>query len=155
MDPKLAYWTGAFINMGVLAIFAIRGVLQVRRGEVARHKRSMTIAAILVAAFVISYVFKVMLLGKENLALWSPAAINSLRFHELCVLAMLIGGGLALYRGLAIRKTRLVTHDAEDPLPEPRTVRMHRLAGRVAVGAAMLGLASAAIVLASMYERAM
>jgi uncharacterized membrane protein YozB (DUF420 family) len=154
VDAKLVYWTGAFINMGVLAIFATRGVLQVRRGEIARHKRSMTIAATLVAAFVISYAFKVILLGKEDLSVWSSASINTLRFHELCVLVMLIAGGFALYRGLALRKTRLVTHDADDPLPEPRAVSTHRLAGRVAVCGAILGLVSAGFVLASMFERA-
>jgi hypothetical protein len=54
-----------------------------------------------------------------------------------------------------LRKTRLVTRDADDPAPDPRDIRIHRLAGRVAVAGAALGCVLAVGVLAGMYVRAL
>jgi uncharacterized membrane protein YozB (DUF420 family) len=154
MDPKLIYWTGALLNMAVVAGLAVQGVRQIRRGEVARHRRSMLLSISLVLAFIGSYVFKLMWLGRENLAVWSVASVRTLQVHELCITAMLLGGGFALYRGLGLRKTRLVTHHADDPDPDPRHVRAHRRAGRIAVGGAVLGWLTAAFVLFGMFSRA-
>jgi uncharacterized membrane protein YozB (DUF420 family) len=154
MDPKLIYWTGALLNMAVVAGLAVQGVRQIRRGEVARHRRSMLISISLVLAFIGSYVIKLTWLGRENLAVWSTASVRTLQVHELCITAMLVAGGFAVYRGLGMRKTRRVTRHADDPEPDPRHVRAHRLAGRIAVGAAVLGWLTAAFVLIGMYSRA-
>jgi uncharacterized membrane protein YozB (DUF420 family) len=148
------YWTGALLNMAVMAGFAVQGVRQIRRGEVARHRRSMLISIALVLAFIGSYALKVVFLGKEDLDTWSLPAVRTLQFHELCITALLLGGGFALFRGMGLRKTRLVTHHADDPEADPKRVRSHRRAGRIAVGGAVLGWLSAAFVLAGMYARA-
>jgi uncharacterized membrane protein YozB (DUF420 family) len=153
VDAKVAYWTLAFANMTAIAALAVAGVRSARRGELARHARAMRAAALLVALFLLSYVAKLALLGREALDAWSPAALGVLRFHELCVLVMLLAGSLALGLGTRFRATRAVSGSAADPPAPPRRVRVHRLAGRAALAGALLGAASAALVLAGMYAR--
>jgi len=154
MDPKVLYWTGALVNLGVIAVLVTRGVGQVRRGEVARHRRSMVTSAWLVVAFLVSYVFKVMLLGREDLAVWSNVYVQTLRFHETCVLVMLVGGVIALTRARRMRGTRNVTRDPSDAPAPDSTVRWHHRAGWAAVVGAIAGLLSAGVVLVGMYARA-
>jgi uncharacterized membrane protein YozB (DUF420 family) len=154
MDGKVIFWSGAFLNMLLIAGLAIHGVRCARRREFARHARAMRAAALLVAFFLLSYVSKLALLGREELETWSRASVDVLRFHELCVLAMLVGGGLALAIGRRLRATRLVTGAATDPAPAAPLLRRHRAAGRTALAGALLGAASAAVVLAGMYARA-
>ena len=55
MDAKVLYWTGAFVNFAVITVLVLRGIGQIRRGEVARHRRSMLTGAALVGAFLVSY----------------------------------------------------------------------------------------------------
>jgi uncharacterized membrane protein YozB (DUF420 family) len=153
MDAKVIYWTGALINMAVLAGLASIGVRQARRGDYARHRRSMLGAIALVIAFIASYALKLALLGREDLSIWSAFSINTLRFHESCVLVMLIAGGMALARGRKLSRSSLLDDSADAPAPQPAVIARHRLAGRIAVAAAWLGFASAAVVLAGMYAR--
>jgi uncharacterized membrane protein YozB (DUF420 family) len=154
MDAKVLYWGAAVVNFAVLTSFALSGVRQARRGEMARHRKSMLIAASLVAGFLISYALKVTFLGREQLDTWPARDVNILRFHELCVLAMMLGGGLGLYRSRALKRSRRFTFDANDPAPDPRGLKQHRLAGRTAVVGAILGLLSACFVWLGMYARA-
>jgi len=153
LDPKLAYWTAAFANMTVLVGFAVAGIRHVRRGEVARHRRAMTIAAVLVVVFLVSYPLKVLFLGREDMDAWSPASVFTLRLHELCVMGMLLGGGLALMRGRRLARTRALLDTEEAPEATPESLAGHRRAGRTAVAAAVLAWASAGLVLAHMYGR--
>ena len=153
MDSSFVYWTAALINMAALTAFAFRGVRQVRRGEVARHRRSMTISAGLVVAFVMSYIFKLALLGREDLSIWSATAVGILRVHELCVLTMVITGAIALRLGGSLRHTRIVSRDDEDPEPSAGMLARHRRAGRVALAATLLGFALAIVVLWGMWGR--
>ena len=153
IDPKVLYWTAALANMLAIPVFAARGIGQIRRGEVARHRRSMLTCALLVAAFLVSYGFKLALLGPEDLSVWSGFSRWTLRFHELFVLAMLLGGGLALQRARRMKGTRNVTRVPSDAAAPASTARVHRRAGWTGVVAAVLGVLSAAVVLAGMYER--
>jgi hypothetical protein len=153
MDPKLVYWTAALLNMAIVVALALRGVVRIRRGDVRRHRRAMLAAASLVLAFVASYLLKVLWLGRENLVLWSPTAVWTLRFHEACVFAMLVAAAWAARHAWRIRRTRRVTGQATDPPADPRNLRAHRLAGRAALISAILGLCSACVVLAGMYAR--
>jgi uncharacterized membrane protein YozB (DUF420 family) len=154
MDAKLAFWTAAFANMVLAATLAVRGVAFARHGEFARHARSMRGAAACVALFLVAYAAKLALLGREAVETWSPGAATLLRIHELCVLTMLLGGGTALVLGRRLGRSALVTRGAADP-PAPAATRgRHRMAGRTAVAAALLGAATAALVLAGMYARA-
>ncbi len=153
MDAKVLYWTGAFINFGLITALAIRGVRQIRRGEVARHRRSMLTCATLVGAFLVSYGFKLAFLGRENLAVWSNLHLNNLRIHETCVLIMLISGGVALTRARKMRDTRNRTRDPANPPAPASTVRWHHRAGWTGMASAGLGFVTAAIVLVGMYSR--
>ena len=96
------------------------------------------------ALFLVSYVLKLAFLGREALSTWSAVSVNVLRFHELCVLAMLLAGGTALFLG-----RRLAPSGASRARPAtrrrpPRSLRRHRLAGRTALVGAILGAATAA-----------
>jgi uncharacterized membrane protein YozB (DUF420 family) len=154
MDPRLAYWTFALVDMLGVVGFAAAGVSAVRRGEPTRHRRCMLTAAALVVLFVVSYVVKLAALGHEDLASWGALSIGVLRIHELCVLTMVVAGAIALSRSLRLRGSRNFTLRPEDPPAPAASVRWHRGAGRTAVCAAALGFVLAACVLAGMYRRA-
>lgn len=154
MDPKLLFWTGALVNMVVIVVLAFAGVRARRRGDIPLHRRLMLSCAGLVGFFLSSYVLKLAFLGREDLSLWSPYAVWVLRFHETCILLMLLAGFLAARRGMALAGTRNVTHDPADPVAAPERARGHRGAGRLAVAAAVFGVLSAAVVLFDMYQRA-
>ncbi|MCH8132525.1 MAG: DUF420 domain-containing protein [Myxococcales bacterium] len=154
MDPKLLYWTGAFANMGVVLVLAVLGVRRLRAGEVARHRLSMLTAGALVVAFLVSYVFKVTFLGKEDLSVWSAPDRWILWTHEFCVATLLLSGGFAAWRGRALRRSRRVTRNPEDPVAPAAVTRQHRAAGKVALLAVGLGFLTAAFVLLGMFRRA-
>lgn len=143
MDAKLVYWTAALIVMAAAVGSALQGWREVRRGRVERHRKWMTAAIFLVLAFVVSYVFKVILLGKEELDLWSPAAVTVLRIHETVVLVMVAAGAAA--RLLARRLMRPATAGAARA--------RHRRAGRTAIVAGLAALLTATMVLVGMYLR--
>ena len=113
----------------------------------------MIAAAGLVGVLRTAYLFKATLLGKEDFSLWSQAAVWNLRFHETCILFMLIAGCLALFRGRRLRATRNFSKERDDPVAPESLVRSHTRAGCTAVGSATLGLLTAAIVLAGMFGR--
>ena len=153
MDPKLLYWTGAFINLIVIAACALIGVRRIRRRDVRGHRRMMLCASTLVALFLLSYVFKRVLLGAEDRSLWAWHDLALLYVHEFCIAVMLVGGVRAyLY-------TRRFRARLGDELELPRDARdlegvsAHRLSGRAAVIAGLLALLTAAGVLAGMYAR--
>lgn len=154
MDAKTWYWTGALLNMAVMTGFAVTGMVHARRGDVIRHRRCMLVAAALVGAFIASYALKLALLGREDFATWSPVAVHTLRIHETCVLAMIVGGAFALGRAWRMRRSRQVTRDPRDEPAPPATLRAHRLAGRIAVAGAVLGLLTASVVWIGMVVRA-
>ena len=153
MDLKLLFWIAALLNLAVLCGVAIMGVRHARRGEIARHRRSMKIATALVFAFLGSYVLKVMFLGREDQSVWTFFDIWVLRIHELFVMVMLIAGAIAWFESRKLEGTRLVTHDPSDPEPDAKVARRHRIAGRTAVINAVLGFLMAILVIAGMFAR--
>ena len=98
MNPKLVYWTLALANLAIIVTCGTRGIRAIRRGEVRTHLRMMLTASALVALFLVSYVAKVTWLGKEDRTGWTAFDHAILGVHELCVSAMLLAGGVALYR---------------------------------------------------------
>ena len=92
MNPSLAFWTAALIDLlAIVALVAI-GIRSIRRGNLPQHRRCMKTAAALVACFLGIYPLKVLWFGRERLPEWSEQAVAILRIHELCVFAMLVGG---------------------------------------------------------------
>jgi len=154
MNPGLFFWSAAFVNLGVICALALLGVRCARRGEIARHRRAMTIASWLVVAFLLSYVLKVVLIGREDMSGWSSLDLWVLRGHELCVALMLIAGSTAWIRSRKLAGTRVVTRDVRDPEPPPQVLRGHKRAGWAAVLSALAGFMLAIGVLAGMYTRA-
>jgi len=150
LDPKVVYWTGALANMLAAVGCACAGVRRVRRGDVAGHARMMKTAGGLIGLFLVSYVVKVAALGREHLELWEPRFVHVLRFHELCIAAMVLAGGtaffIALRRGLAAPATRAEA-------ARSGRLAIHRRAGWTAVVSSALGAAGAAYVLYGMYAR--
>ena len=112
----------------------------------------MQIAVSLVGLFLVSYVVKVSVLGREDRGLWTTAELWTLYAHELCIVVMLVAGAVAALRTRRFGEIR----DGPGPAPEAdaRDRRIHRIAGRVAVTASLLVLLTAAGVLAGMYSRA-
>jgi uncharacterized membrane protein YozB (DUF420 family) len=154
MNPALLFWTTALVNLGTVCGMAILGIRCARRGEIARHRQAMKIASWLVVAFLLSYVLKVMLIGREDMSSWSSVDLWVLRIHELFVMGMLVAGATAWMQSRRLVGTRIVTRDAKDPEPDPKSLRRHKRAGWTAVLAAIGGFAFAVGVLAGMYSRA-
>jgi uncharacterized membrane protein YozB (DUF420 family) len=154
MDGKVVYWTAAFLNMLLIVSLVSVGVRGIRRGRVLVHRRCMLLASGLVLGFIVSYVFKVAFLGREELQRWGVASVLVLRVHELCVFTMLLGGAVAGSRAFAMRGDPIV-RGIPSTLPRDSGLRLwHRRAGWTAVMGALLGVVTAALVLAGMYGRA-
>ena len=153
MDAKVVYWTGAWLNFSLVFAFALVALRRIRAGDAGSHRRYMITAACLVLLFLLSYVVKLMVLGREDMSVWSAGDVNVLRFHESCVGVMVAAGSLNLWLGRRLRSTRNVTGDHADPVASKAVLRTHRIAGRTAVIGAVLGWLSASFVLLGMYER--
>ena len=154
MDPKIVFWAAALLNLGVLCGFGLFGVRYARRGEIARHRRNMKIASLLIVAFLGAYLLKVVFLGREDQSVWSTLDVWVLRIHEIFVVFMLGGGIVAWLQARKLEGTQLVTRDPADPAPDPKVARIHRLAGRTSVIAGVLAFLMAIGVLAGMLVRA-
>jgi len=154
MDPKLLYWTGALANLGIIAVCGARGVRAIRRGEVRTHRRMMLVATALVAVFLVSYLVKVAFLGREERGAWTALDHAILYTHELCIAAMLLAGGYALFRALRFQR-RLGPDLAVPPGADSLPGRAHhRRAGKIAVRSGLLAFLTAIGVWAGMLLRA-
>lgn len=154
MNPNLAFWTAALIDLLAIVVLIAIGIRSIRRGNLSRHRRCMKSAAILVAGFLGIYPLKVLYIGRERLSEWSEQAVVILRIHELCVFAMVVGGLTALFLSRKMHSSRNQLDQLPDaPLASSQTLRKHRIAGRIAAIGAGLAFLTAAIVLAGMYDR--
>ncbi|MDH3520361.1 MAG: DUF420 domain-containing protein [Myxococcales bacterium] len=154
MDLKLTYWTLAFVNLVVIAACLLNGVRRIRRGDVRGHRRSMGTAAILVGLFLLSYLLKLALLGREDRAEWTSGDLLLLSVHELCVAVSFAAGVTAALHARRFREAL-----GSGPLRAARGAaqpgrRAHRRAGRTAVVGGLLALVTALGVLVRMLERA-
>ncbi len=154
MNPSLAFWTAALIDLLAIVVLIATGVRSIRRGNLSLHRRCMKGAAILVACFLGIYPLKVLCFGRERLSEWSESAVVILRIHEFCVFAMVAGGLTALILSRKMHSSRSQLAQLPDaPLASNQTLRRHRIAGRAAAIGAGLAFLTAAIVLVGMYER--
>lgn len=147
MTPRLIFWTYALVVFCGLVACALLAFREIRRGRVDRHRRFMSAAILLVVVFVLSYASKLVVLGREDLSLWSPASVVVLRIHEVLVTLMILAGGIG--RSLARRVPQHVSREqAREMLPNA-----HRWLGRVALLSAVLALLTATVVWVGMLER--
>lgn len=153
MDPGIVFWSAALANLSVIVALTVRGVRQIRRNETAAHRRSMLTACALVALFLASYVVKRLVIGAEDLSVWSVGHRVNLYVHESLVATMLIAGTVAFLRGRRLARTRRVTHNDADPRADPAQLRRHRGAGWIAVVSSWLAFATACGILAGMLVR--
>ena len=103
----------------------------------------MNLCVVLLLVFVGAYVAKVLTLGKESIWEWTTAARTILWTHETLIAVMLVSGAAARWMA-----RRLPGDKGED------LRRRHRLSGRTAIVAGVLGLLSAFVVLVNMYRLA-
>jgi len=154
MNPSLAFWTAALVNLLAIVTLVAIGIRNIRRGHLSQHRRCMKTATALVVCFLGIYPLKVLWFGRERLYEWSELAVAVLRIHELCVLAMILGGASALILSRKMHRNRSeLTHLPDAPLASGRTLARHRVAGWTAAIAAGLAFLTAAIVLLGMYDR--
>ena len=154
MNLKLLFWCWALANMALVVGLAVRGARAIRANRVAEHRRSMGWAGFFVVACLLAYLAKRLLLGGEDLGIWSTAARTNLYVHESFVAAMLIAGGAAFGWGRQLARTRRVTQRPDDPPARRETTSRHRLAGRIAIVCALFGFLTACGILAGMLGRA-
>jgi len=148
--------------MVAVLILASAGIRQIPRARYERHKALMLTACGLVVFFVLSYALKLGVLGREALQTWQPRYVYVLRLHEVCVLVMLVGGGVGLWQA---HRLGLPVTSSSDPTSAQALgpgigadalasgLRLHRRAGFVALAGALCGVVTAAYVLFGMYMR--
>ena len=95
MDANLVFWSGALVNLGVIVFCTLTGVQRIRAKDVVGHRRRMLIAMSLVGAFLVAYVLKVAMLGREDKTDWATLDFVILYTHEFFVTAMLAGSAVA------------------------------------------------------------
>jgi uncharacterized membrane protein YozB (DUF420 family) len=154
VNPKLVYWTIALANLAIIVACGARGIRAIRRGEVRTHRQMMLTASALVALFLVSYFVKVAWLGKEDRSGWTALDHAMLGTHELCIAAMLIAGGVALFRAWRFQaklQPAWVIPPGADALPGRA---QHRRAGRIAGWSGALAFVTAVGIWARMLLRA-
>jgi uncharacterized membrane protein YozB (DUF420 family) len=113
----------------------------------------MLTAASLVALFLVSYLAKLALLGREDRSVWSEGSLALLYVHETCIAAMLLAGLYAAWCAWRFRGGLAAGGRLEDPGSPDRDRVRHRRAGWTALVASLLGCATALGVLLGMYAR--
>ena len=157
LDPRLAYWTAAWLNMALVVVLALAGLRQASRKNFETHRRLMLAAAWLIVGFVASYAVKLYALGREALETWDTSYVQVLRVHELCVAILVGAGAVALWKALQLGLPPGGAQGESSARPAPETlfrgIQLHRRAGFLAIGSASFGLLTAAYVLYGMWTR--
>lgn len=130
-DEKLLFWHFAWLAMTAIVACGLLAWRAIRQGRIPEHRKWMHRSLFFVGLFVALYVLKVVLLGKEDLSLWSHQQVLWLRLHESFVTLMLLAGTLARVLGNRARST-----------PGGRVAVRHRWLGRAAISFAVLAYAT-------------
>lgn len=139
MSGVMVMWSLALACAGAGFVSAATGLWLARRKRIAAHRRMMLLAGALVGLFVVVYLAKVILFGREPKAEWTDVELVVLRVHEVLVAVFLIAGARAAWL------SRRLTVDPAGGPEEARDRRHHRLAGRIAVGAYGLAMITAVL----------
>ncbi len=144
---SLVYWSFTWLVVFGAVAFGLRGGWLARRGDLVEHARAIRISLRLIGFFLVTYVLKALVLGRESLDTWPRSAVVTLRVHESIVLVMLLAGIAAW--GLARR-----LDPGKGRWQPGRRAALHRLCGRTALAAAVGTLLSASLVLLAMFRLA-
>jgi len=139
MNANLTYWLFALVLLLSTVIIAIRGVQLVAQGKMEAHIKHMVLACNLLIFFVLSYVAKVFVLGREIKVAWSSLELAVLYTHESFILVMLVTGTWAriLAKGFG---TRLDAPTAADLVARTKHARLGKVALVSAACALITGL---------------
>lgn len=150
MNSNLIFWFYAYAVTVCALVFAFRGVGRAKKGQLEAHRKDMIRACNLIILFVLSYVFKVLFLGREDKSSWESTYLWILYIHEALIGLMLVTGVWA--RILAAKLATTLT----DPNPSDMILtlrRKHAKIGRTCIIAAVCALFTAAIILYGMWQR--
>lgn len=146
MSPNLPFWLFAAALFASFSTCALLGWRRARQGRLEDHRRLMGRAIGLVLLFVVCYLIKLLVAGREDLGGFSRAEIVVLRIHESLVGLMVVAGTL----------TRVIARAAGTlgaPHLPAKEARRHRFWGRVTLISAGLALLTATIVLRALGGR--
>ena len=144
MDPGFAFWILASVLFSGVTAGTVLGWREVRRGNLERHRRWMNLSAVLVGLFLLLYVAKVLVLGREDLSRWSLGSLTVLRIHEAFVAVMLA----------STTGARLLARRLQRPETSARDRRLHRTLGRLGATSCLLAFLTALIVLREIVRQA-
>ncbi len=144
MDIRLAFWALSLALLGASTGSTFAGWRYIRQGRVERHRRAMNLGAAFIGLFLVLYLLKLTLLGREDLAAWSSQSLLLLRVHETFIAIMFVATSAARWLSRRLRR----------PDPPERLRRQHRLWGRLGAGASCLGFLTAAVLFLGMVQRA-
>ncbi|MBO1318342.1 DUF420 domain-containing protein [Acanthopleuribacter pedis] len=147
---NLMFWGYAYLLTTTAVFFAILGWRNIIAGDIQAHKQKMGAAINLILFFVVSYVVKVIVLGREDKTNWTPFYLYTLYIHETFIALMLLTGGWARWLAHTFR-TSLTGDSVSDVHQKQR--RLHGKLGRACIASALCGLFTATIILWGMANR--
>lgn len=147
---NLMFWVYAYILTLSAIIFAIRGWRSVKNKDYATHQSMMGVAINLILFFVVSYVVKVLVLGREDRTNWSNFYLYTLYIHETFIALMLVTGAWA--RRLAYLFKASIGADQLSEVQQAQRKR-HAQLGKACILSALCGLFTATIILVGMASR--
>lgn len=150
MNYNLIFWFFAYGLTGIAIALALFGWIKASRGELNAHRKLMNAACSVIVFFVVSYLVKVIALGREDKSGWELFYLIVLYIHEALILTMLVCGGRAWFLSL---KFGADLYDQVKAKTLAKQRSQHKLMGKIAIYASCLAMTTASVVLYGMYMR--
>lgn len=150
MTWNLIFWFYAYGLTFVALFLAYTGVAAVRKGDLARHRALLNMACSLIIFFVISYVFKMVFLGREDKSEWDVIYKIVLYIHEALIATMLVTGAWARWLAFKFRDSLFAQ---QLPTEHEAMRQKHRTLGLWCIYSATLALLTASVILYGMVQR--
>ncbi len=149
MDSHLIFWLYAYGLMLIVLVIAGRGIGRAKAGDYQGHMRAMILACNILLFFVLSYVVKILALGREDKSAWSALQLALLYTHEFLILVMLVSGTYARILAAKFKQSLF----SQKPSAADMAVRaVHRRWGKVAFAAACAAFITATGVIAILFQ---
>lgn len=147
MNPNFIYWCFAYAWMSLVVVIGVLAVRQVRAGDLAGHMRKMILVCNMLLFFVVTYVVKVLVLGRELKEGWEMIDFIILYTHEAFIAIMLVTGTWARLLGNKVRARLDNPTDADMAMR-----RRHKKLGQMAFLSAFAALVTATGVMWTLYR---